>query len=38
LKTYRIEHADIVNGGELVFKMASEPSDWGKDVPPPTIK
>lgn len=33
-----IEHKDIVNGGELVFEMDSVPSNWGFNVPPPTVK
>jgi predicted alpha-1,2-mannosidase len=26
-----INHLDIMNGGELVFEMGPEPSEWGKD-------
>jgi putative alpha-1,2-mannosidase len=32
-----IEHKDIINGGELVFEMSSQPSSWGKDILPPTL-
>ena len=27
-----IKHFDIVKGGELVFNMGPDPSDWGKDI------
>ncbi len=27
-----IRHADIVNGGTLVMKMADKPSDWGREL------
>lgn len=30
-------HADIAKGGELVLEMGSEPSDWGRDCPPPSL-
>jgi len=33
-----IDHKDIVNGGELIFDMSSNPSEWGNRVLPPTIK
>jgi len=34
-----IEHADIVNGGELIFEMSDKPSKtWGVELLPPTIK
>jgi predicted alpha-1,2-mannosidase len=26
-----IRHSDIINGGELVFEMSSEPGKWGND-------
>jgi predicted alpha-1,2-mannosidase len=32
-----IEHKDIVNGGELVFEMSSQPTSWGKDTLPPSL-
>ncbi|HWZ14741.1 MAG TPA: GH92 family glycosyl hydrolase [Mucilaginibacter sp.] len=30
-----IEHKDIVNGGELIFEMDAQPSDWGTRLLPP---
>lgn len=30
-------HADIINGAELVLKMGPKPSDWGTEVPPPSL-
>ncbi|HLP18266.1 MAG TPA: GH92 family glycosyl hydrolase [Bacteroidota bacterium] len=33
-----IDHQDIVSGGELVFEMSANPSEWGKTLPPPTVK
>ena len=32
-KSY-IEHSTILNGGEIIFKMGSTPSEWGKDKKP----
>jgi len=29
-----LRHSDIANGGEIVFKMGSKPSDWGKEMLP----
>ncbi len=34
LNTSFIRHADIINGGELLFIMGDEPSDWGAKYPP----
>ena len=33
-----ILHSNIVNGGELVFKMTSKPSNWGDKILPPVYK
>lgn len=30
-----IEHADIVNGGELIFEMTNKPTAWGTQILPP---
>lgn len=30
-------HRDIASGGTLVLHMASAPTDWGKDNPPPSL-
>ncbi len=30
------QHKDIINGAELVLIMGTEPSDWGKTIPPPS--
>jgi predicted alpha-1,2-mannosidase len=30
-------HKDIINGGELVLEMGTIPSEWGTNVPPPSI-
>ncbi|SFD21299.1 alpha-1,2-mannosidase, putative [Chitinophaga sp. CF118] len=32
-----IEHADIVQGGELIFEMDAKPSSWGTTILPPAI-
>lgn len=29
LNTPWISHSDIINGGELIFEMSAEPTDWG---------
>lgn len=33
-----ISHNDIMNGGELVLEMGANPSNWGFNVLPPTVK
>jgi len=33
-----IDHKDISQGGELIFEMNSNPSNWGNKIMPPTIK
>ncbi|WP_342645300.1 GH92 family glycosyl hydrolase [Mucilaginibacter sp. CSA2-8R] len=30
-----IQHADIVNGGQLVFEMTDKPTNWGTQILPP---
>lgn len=32
-----IRHGNIINGAELVLKMGLKPSDWGTQIPPPSI-
>ena len=32
-----IDHADLVNGGHIVFEMGSEPSTWGVDSEPKSL-
>lgn len=32
-----INHADLVNGGHIVFEMGSEPSTWGVDSEPMSL-
>lgn len=32
-----IEHADLVEGGHIVFEMGSEPSTWGVDSEPKSL-
>nr|WP_281047874.1 GH92 family glycosyl hydrolase [Terriglobus roseus] len=37
LTTNWFRHAEIANGGTLILKMGSAPSEWGKTNPPPSL-
>jgi putative alpha-1,2-mannosidase len=37
LETAWFRHKQIAEGGTLTFNMGSEPSNWGKAMPPPSI-
>lgn len=32
-----IDHQDIAKGGELIFEMGAEPTDWGTKILPPSL-
>jgi putative alpha-1,2-mannosidase len=31
------QHSDIIKGAKLVFEMGPKPSNWGKEIKPPSI-